>query len=331
VSIVAGASLMSGVLLLGDTRATYSKNGEVTYVDNVLKVFDLTTTTAIGFVGNILIAGRMLPTMHSHAQRRVSKGKGDAISLFEWLPRLCKSLFRIVSRGVESPSISFMAAGVVPSRPNVIDRRVVQRLIRRFDEGKLSFQGIQIPEVFHKIMQAPPQHTRINIEGTIQGLVYKMHSPDFTPLGLLPLQADVIGSGSGARRELNQYADAIFTIPPGSGLEELMFRESVVAFMKGGSEPTVGGLLPMYRVDEDGVQGVGYRAYDRKTGEGVSLENDENGDLVQKDSKTGKVVKILPPWKAVPPFSGEDRKFEEWKSHTMHLDLPSTDSTPGSE
>ena len=60
-SVVAGCSLFNGVILLADCRATLLRPGrKPVYIDNLLKLFALTPTTAIGFVSDITITAQLL-------------------------------------------------------------------------------------------------------------------------------------------------------------------------------------------------------------------------------------------------------------------------------
>jgi 20S proteasome alpha/beta subunit len=60
-SVVAGSSMFRGVMLAADTRSTIVRPGSsAIYVDNVQKLFAMTPRIALGFVGDIRVAGLII-------------------------------------------------------------------------------------------------------------------------------------------------------------------------------------------------------------------------------------------------------------------------------
>lgn len=76
-SVVAGCSLLNGVLLAADCRSTIKRHhASDVHVDTVQKIFGVLPHTAIGFVGDIGAAGFKLYHLLVQVRRKKKRPRG---------------------------------------------------------------------------------------------------------------------------------------------------------------------------------------------------------------------------------------------------------------
>src|ERR1035437_927096 len=89
-SVVAGVSLLDGVLIGADCRMTFSQSGRKTYRDIVQKIIAIGPYTVLGFVASsVPLAAKLLKgMMDARAERK------DTLEFKEWLPRYFKHAYK---------------------------------------------------------------------------------------------------------------------------------------------------------------------------------------------------------------------------------------------
>lgn len=159
-SVVAGCSLFDGVLLAADCRATVQYlNQTALYSDNVLKVIAIHPNTAISFVGDINIAAHLLEKLLVNFKNRSRK---DPISLSRWLPRFFRHEYQRFTSRFGERTIIFMIASVIKGRPNVVERKAVEELVKYIGFGHSPIQRNFMPSILIEIMKLPSKFQFLN-------------------------------------------------------------------------------------------------------------------------------------------------------------------------
>src|SRR5208282_4176151 len=109
--VVAGCSMLDGVILGADSRVTFQTQG--TCRDTLQKLIFITNHTVLGFVGDITTAAHLLKSV-----RKAQGERRNAVILRHWLPRLFAYEFARLSNAA---AVTFMVGSVIPGRPNVIE------------------------------------------------------------------------------------------------------------------------------------------------------------------------------------------------------------------
>ena len=146
-TVIAGASLFNGVILLSDTRATIRASGKPDiHCDIAQKLFPLTPSTAIGFCGDVRTASFIL----SNAIRQLpSRPRKDAISLTLWLPRFLRTAYRAFAKRHRAEPVSFLVGSIIPDRLNIVERQRVAEHFKTITFGNSRMQRSFLPEVRH--------------------------------------------------------------------------------------------------------------------------------------------------------------------------------------
>jgi hypothetical protein len=234
-SVVAGCSLLNGVLLAADCRATIRRKARPDiYSDNVCKVIALFPHTAIGFVGDIDVASFLLRALIAQMSYR---RRSDPISLLTWLPRLFRYGFsKFVSRYGDRMVI-FMVGSVLKDRPNIVQRKAVADLVNYIGSEDRSIKGIGIPHILTDILKFPSEYEWVPIPGTYMNILYDLASPSFQIRYHLPLESVAIGSGESVIEDIIRSRDRIFRdyiLATRRGFIMvfiLKFRESIILFV----------------------------------------------------------------------------------------------------
>lgn len=296
-SVVAGCSLFDGILLAADCRATmeYPNRPDI-YSDNVLKVVAIHPNTAIAFVGDINIAAHLLKKLLFDLNNRNHK---DSISLSHWLPRFFRHEYqKYVSRFGER-TVIFMIASVIKGRPNVVERKVVEELVKYIGFGHSPIKRNFIPGIMIEILKLPSNVQWVTIPGTCMGMLYVLASPNFQMRFYSPLQFAAIGSGESAIEEITKYQDAILALDIGNSfVESSQFRQTIQHFIDERKIKSVGGLYPVLKVTGRGVEHITMGTEIPVGGTRIELAF-ENNRWIQKNLSTGKQVPILMPWEFV--------------------------------
>lgn len=313
-SVIAGCSFFHGVMLLSDCRMTVSRVGRSNvHIDNVQKLFALTPTSAIGFVGDIELAGLLLRELLAQLPQKARQKKVDAVSLFNWIPRYLRSAYERVCQRHGSPSVKFVVGSVLPGYPNVIERAKVRAIMERFRLGKLSAQRNWLPSILVDILKTPPDVTHVLLQDAPLGLLYFLGSPSFDPICLEALEFGVIGSGEGATLHIERDLDWIFAGDVGNPFMEAMaLRETVDSFIREQNVESVGGLYPCIRLGADGLNVLGYSTEIPLGGTRIELSVNEKRRWVQKNLSTGKEIGLLYPWEITASQYIKDQKFDDY-------------------
>jgi len=296
-SVVAGCSLLNGVLLTADCRATiqYPNQPDIRS-DNVLKVFAIHRNTAIAFVGDIDIADHLLSKLVVGLKNRSRK---DPISLSNWLPRLFRHEYQKFVSQRRERTVIFMIASVIKGRPNVVERKAVEELVKYIGFGHSPIQRNFMPNILIEIIKLPSKFKWVTLPGTSMGILYVLASPSFQMRAYRPLQFAAIGSGESAIEEITKYQDAILALDPGNSfVESSQFRQVIQRFIDERKIQSVGGLYPVLKVTDRGVEHITMGAEIPVGGTRIELAF-ENGRWIQKNLSTGKQIPVLMPWEFI--------------------------------
>jgi hypothetical protein len=309
-TVIAGASLFKGVILLSDTRATLRAPGKRDiHRDDAQKLIQLTNSTVIGFCGDLRTASFLIASAIRQLQSRRRK---DAVSLAMWLPRFLKATYRAFDKRHRAARVSFLVGAVSTDRPNIVERQKVVELFRTLASGKSRFQRNFVPDIVMRIMMAPAEANLISIPGTVRGLLHALHSPDFVPRHHGSLDYAAIGSGHATVHEIAQTADWLLAGQPGSDLVEMLaLTEAVSEFIAAEGIEDVGGTYPCVKLDQRGVGCLGHGT--GLPGKRVSIQfNSSIGRWVQKNEATGKEMPLLLPWEINAAGMKTDQRFDDW-------------------
>jgi hypothetical protein len=316
-SVVAGCSLFDGVLLTADCRATvqYPNQPDI-HSDNVLKVFAIHSNTAIAFVGDINIADHLLAKLVVGLKNRSRK---DPITLSDWLPRLFRHEYQKFVSQFGERTVIFMIASVIKGRPNVVERKPVEELVKYIALGHSPIQRNFIPNMLIEIMKLPSKYQWVTIPGTYMGVLYVLASPSFQMRAYRPLQFAAIGSGESAIEEITKYQDAILALEPGNSfVESSQFRQVIQRFIDERKIQSVGGLYPVLKVTGRGVEHITMGTEIPVGGTRIELAF-ENGRWIQKNLSTGKQIPILMPWELVKNRIKKDQTFNDLSEAYRHF------------
>lgn len=309
-TVIAGASLFNGVMLLSDCRVTIKVTGRSDiHADIAQKIFQLTPTTAIGFAGDVETAGRLIATAYHHLNRRQ---RVDAVSMRDWLPRFLRSTYRGISRKHRAGVVSFLVASVIPGHPNIVERRKVEEFFKTIAFKRSPMQRNFVPDIVMRIMMMPHEDRHIAIPGSVRGLLYAVHAPEFIPQYVEPLHYRAIGSGRESIREIDKTADWLIAGQPGNDMVECMaFTDAVAEFIAAEGIISVGGMFPCLKVDHRGVVFLGHTM--GLPGNRVSIRFDPAvGRWIQSNEKTGKRIELKLPWEIDSRNIKASNLFEDW-------------------
>lgn len=162
-TVVAGASLFSGVMLVADSWITVRRAGCAdVHADICQKIFPLTNSLVIGFAGDVYSAAFILTELRAQLAKRERR---DVVSLvLRWLSRFLKARY---AKYAKDRPIHFMVAAVRLDRPNFIERQKVVDIMRTIAAGKASIQRNHIPDVVARMMLTPPLDPNQQRDGKI--------------------------------------------------------------------------------------------------------------------------------------------------------------------
>lgn len=305
-SVVVGCSYFDGVMLAADCRATIKKaNGIVLYNDNIQKLFALTPTTSVGFVGDVRLAGIMLKDCIAQIRKKERK---DAVSLVSWLPRYFRALYARTKHIGFFGQIAFIVGSVITGRPNVIEREKVVKIMNRLMKGESPVQRNWLPGVLVNILKTPANVKYVRLLDQPRCLLYILQPPNFIPQHLMPLDFAAIGSGQEVVIEIDRYHDIIFAGDVGNPfVESLHLTECMRTFIRKQNIETVGGLYPCLKINKDGTKFLGGSSEIPVGGTKINLECDHMGRWIQRNLTTGKTIQLLFPWEAYK----EDGRFDD--------------------
>ncbi|WP_316197754.1 hypothetical protein [Bradyrhizobium sp. SZCCHNS2002] len=308
-TVIAGASLFNGVILLADTRVTIQRRGRPDIrCDIAQKLFFLTPTTAIGFSGDVRAASAIICEVFRQLPKRAHT---DALSLRQWLPRLVAATYRAHARKHGASALAFIVGSVVPGRNNLIERAKVAELFKTIGYGQSPIQRNFVPDVVMRILMQPATETFVAVSAPA-GLLYTMTAPDFVPRHYAPLEYCAIGSGHGSIKEIAKTADWLLAGQPGNDMVESMaLTEAVSEFVAAEGIDSCGGMFPCLKIDHRGGAFLcGSRGIPPNR---ISLLFDATSRrLVQQNEGTGKEVPLQRPWEIDASALRKDLRFDDW-------------------
>jgi hypothetical protein len=309
-TVIAGASLFNGVILLADTRVTIQRPGTPDIrCDIAQKVFFLTPTTAIGFSGDVRAASAII----CEALRQLAtRAHTDAGSLRQWLPRFVAATYRAHARKHGASALAFIVGSVIPGRNNVIERAKVAELVNTIGFGRSSIKRSFVPDIVMRILMQPATETYVAVQAPA-GLLYTMTAPGFVPRHYAPLEYCAIGSGHGSVHEISKTADWLLAGQPGNDMiESMALTDAVSEFVAAEGIDSCGGMFPCLKIDHRGGGFLG-----RSMGippNRISLRFDDGKRRwVQQNEGTGKEVPLLLPWEIDARALRRDLRFEDWQ------------------
>jgi hypothetical protein len=306
-SVVAGCSLLDGVLLAADCRVTFEVSPkQFYYTDNAQKLFTCTPRLSIGFVGDVKIASDLLLSLSKYQK----KGRQhDPISLILWLQR--KFRFEYAKRtstwGMPKPQVIFMLAGALRGRPTIVPKKSIAELLFHIAQG--SVKQSWVPSHLVNLLDVPREYTHVAIPDTARGILCVMRSPDFNLECQEPLTAVTIGSGDTLSEEISDVRGVLFGGADGDEIQWM--RRSISNFIRNKNIPSVGGLFPLLRITGKGTAFIPQdttKIDHGKFGEHVRLVYEQDA-WKQKNLTTGKEMVLLPPWKIKTPAGSN--KFDD--------------------
>ena len=308
-TVVAGVSLLNGVIIAADCRLTVKSPGKADiHSDTLQKLIPLTSTSVLGFCGDVGTAALILREMRRQLRFRKRR---DAISMYAWLPRFLRACYRNLENRGKARPVHFMIASVKPGYRNTVERKKVVELVNMIAQGTGCMQRNWLPVTLIQVLKTDPKHDYVSIPGTIAGLLYSLRAPDFTPHITQPLECHVLGSGEGAIAEIRRSADWILAGPPGELSESLGLREAVSDFVSENMIEDVGGMYPCLKIDQRGIIFIGMSF--GLPGEEVSLKFDmRENRWRQKNHMTGKDMLLIFPWEVKAATILKNNRFDDY-------------------
>jgi hypothetical protein len=314
-TVVAGVSLVNGVMLIADCRVTVRTPGRPdVYCDVAQKIFQLTQTTVLGFSGDVCAASVILRELQKQLGRRRRR---DSVSLLRWLPRFMSATYRALDKKKRARRVDFIIGSVIPDKVNVVERQKVVDILTTITSGNASMQRNWFPDILMRVIQTPAES--VAIPGTVRGVLYTMSSPHFQPIHMNPLEFCAIGSGHGTTVEIKRSADWIISGQPGNDfVESVALREAVSQFMASNNVDSVGGHYPCVKVDQKGVRCLGM--LQKLPLYAISLSYDaQTMRWIQENQSTGKKIELQYPWEINPATMQGDNRFDDWWEAVEHF------------
>lgn len=298
VSVVAGCSLLDGVILGADSRVTFEAEG--TCRDTLQKLVFIASHTVLGFVGHVAPAARLL-----RAMRKVRGDRHNAVILRHWLPRFFAYEFKKLPNA-KDVDVRFMVGSVIAGRPNVIEKAAAARTVIAAVHSRTPGSINGISPLFLRIMQTPSN--KVHLLNQPQGLLYTMQSPDFHVRSYEPMSAVAIGSGDGLKEKMLEVSDQILfgTIP---NADVNWLGRSMYHFLRTANVESVGGSFPIVKITSAGIIPMSRTNVLINKGVAYKLTYDHDR-WVQRNETTGEEIRLSLPWEINLKIRTE-RKFDD--------------------
>jgi hypothetical protein len=315
-SVVAGCSMLDGVLLAADCRVTLERSGRPDiHIDNAQKLFSLTESTSLAYVGDVMAASHLFRALG----RQIGRHRTDPVSLSLWLPRLFRCEFRRYSSRIASRGIAFMVAQVLKGRPNRVRREDVVKLFKHMRSEGNPFNRNWGPGWIMQVLSAPSDHEFVWFSGTSRSVLYSIRSPDFSVEPHDTLQFAAIGSGEISKTYIAQKYDMI--VAGDGGTELFWLREAIRDCVREKNIRTVGGMYPALKVSAEGTSYLGEAVQFLDDGTSIELAY-EPDQWVQRNLTTGKKIPLIPPWQVIGNVT-ESRTFDDVELALRRANTPS--------
>lgn len=317
-TVVAGCTTPCGVFLVTDCRATIPKyDGRDIHVDNLQKLFFISPWAAVGFTGDVPIAGELLASILRITGRRVRprralrriQGNYSALALLQWLPRHLRWHYKQLPR---SGYVGFMVGSLLPTLPNIVERERAFTLLNRIITGKGSaFSRSWLPASLFELLQCPPQFTHIKHRPP-RSLLYVMESPSFVPQIVPALNVRAIGDVR-SNDLLDEWADMLVAGPEQPSAIAREFQQAVAAYVHLGDVKGVGGLFPCVSLTLDGGGQHGLVAEIPFGSDRIELRPSMEGRWCQINHRTGREVLLEYPWEARYTKNQRSNRFDDMR------------------
>jgi hypothetical protein len=169
-SVVAGVSLIDGVLIGADCRISYGEGHTKTYRDELQKLIPIGTHTAIRFVGNVSTAAKLL-----HSMLKARDGRRE-VEVERWLPRYFAYQFKKIK---DAQQVDFLVGSVIPGRPNIVAKAAIAKAVFDAIYSRPAGGINTIYRSFLDILNMPTAN--VAVKGSGEGHLYAMKSPTFIP------------------------------------------------------------------------------------------------------------------------------------------------------
>lgn len=307
-SVVAGCSLLDGVILGADCRVTYKDTrGGLTYRDTVQKLITITPQNAIGFVGDITTASDLIGSMLKMCHRLE---RYNPIALANWLPRHFRYRFANLKSAKE---VIFMVGSVMRDRPNIVEKAAVAQMVHNAFASRPRGSISGLSSILVRIMTFPSRYVALPNEP--MGMLYTMRSPDFKPHHYNPLDYVAIGSGHEMQEFIGQVSDQIFSGRPMQHGDAAWLGRSMNHFLRKKNIENVGGMFPMIKLQKSGAIQVTRRVCQLPNGPAHELAF-ESDRWVQRNITTGYEVKLALPWELDQSIR-TNQKFDELRPSSL--------------
>ena len=318
-TVIAAVSLFDGVMLIADSRVTFTSQGRRDYhCDIAQKILPLTANIALAFSGDVRVAAILLPNLIRHMKRR---GRLGTVSLLQWFPRFLKATFRQIraklADGRSYDQIQFIIAAIIPDRTNVVDRGRVADILRRAMSPDASMQRTWFPDVVMRVLMTPAEITHVPIPGAPAVVLGVMRSPDFALERFAPLSCVAIGSGHGAVVEMERTADWLFANDADMYIK-IGLEAAVQDFVAQNDVDSVGGMYPCVKIDRRGLAYLG-GIYQFPLYEVALTVEPKTKRWIQENRTTGKKQPLLWPWEIVKSNPRAGRRFDDYRQAAEHF------------
>jgi hypothetical protein len=175
--------------------------------------------------------------------------------------------------------------------------------------------GNTISRTFLDVVNIP--YPNVYVQGSGQGHLYTMLSPDFAVRTYAPMQAVAIGSGQAMREQILQVADQIHFGTVLDHPDVTWLGRSLQSYLSESGEMTVGTMFPMMKITaRRGIVPFGRKTVELKA-DGQGFELAAEGDRwVQRNLTTGEAVELLLPWE-IDHSEWSDKRFEGLRPKRM--------------
>jgi len=330
VTIIAGVSLLNGVMLLADSRVTVTRQGEDGHFDVAQKLLPIASWMAIGFSGDVAAAAFIIPQI-LHSSRKLRRA--DPITLLRWLPRVTRKLYSIFARMHGHRQIHFMIGATMRDRPNIVERSKVAEIVTSIATKQGTWHRDCVPDVFMRVLMTPPEVKTVRIDGTARGILATMAAPDFELREYPSLTFCTIGSGGGASREIAAEADWIIAGDPFSDFMAMMGLTDAVGRFVGSTDlDSVGGMYPCIKLDLRGLACLGH-VYGTDSVKLALTFDSQQKRWIQTNRTTGKRIELRCPWEIDSAQLIGNQRFDDWLEarHRFLAKRPANSSTTGDD
>ena len=299
-SVVAGVSLLDGVLIGADCRITCDDT-VTTYRDELQKLIPVGSHSAVGLTGDIRTAGELLLKIKGAQQ-----GRFETVELEQWLPRFLEHEFPKLKK---PEPVTFLVASVIPSRLNIVPKADITKAVFDAFASQERGQVKYLSSTFSDVVNAP--NDLIAVEGSGEGHLFAIQSPKFTPVRVKPMRSIAIGSGGKMQQQLVELGDKIHFDSFGENKDVFWFRRALDHYLRVSEERSVGGMFLIIKIDaRHGMRWFPHTCVDITNNDSFELmQQGTEHRWVQRKLSTGEAIELLLPWE-VDDKDKSDNRFD---------------------